>query len=179
MMTEVQNKQNPFTNKFIRKMNSSGAWVTVGEERAGTIDIAVELNEYDLLRKLIETTAAVLDISTATEKLVLDFIFMKSTKFELREEPVFIDLEAAQKYFSKRGKAISKSSFQRSMKKLLKSGIIAPTNKKSWFYLNPDVFDLGTSFLVKTKYVLRKTNSRCAETSDFLCEDEPMFVLRR
>lgn len=175
-MSGCKEESNPFLGKFPRIKNKSNAWVSVGEGGCSTLDVLLELKKDDFIAELMEALAEILDLSSKNEKLLFGFVLATANKFDIRGEPVYLDLSRAQKYALARGRAISKSTFQRCLKNFSGAGLIAPSGKKAWFYLNPDIFGLTKEFSVRVKYKIRQEEKKCDQTQDFFAGKECVLV---
>ncbi len=178
-MTAKTDFPNPFLDKFPRKKNNAGAWVSVGEGGCSTFDMVLELDKDRFANELLKQLADTLNLSSKNEKLLFGFVIAAAKRFEISTEPVFLDLAQAKKYVEKKGVSISKSTFQRVLKAFADSGLIATSEKKSWFYLNPDIFGLTDEFSVRVKYTAKKKTKKCDQTDDFFAGNGCMMVPRR
>jgi hypothetical protein len=178
-MGETIEATNPFLSKFSRKKNSKGAWVSVGEGGRSTFDAVLELDKNLFLDELMRQLADMLGLASKNEKLLIEFIFSIVKKCDIRNEPVFLDLSGAKKYAKKKGKSVSKSTFQRGLTSFSHAGLILPSEKKAWFYLNPDIFGLTGEFSVRVKYTTRKNSKKCDQTGDFFTGRECILVPKR
>ena len=178
-MPKNTNPPNPFLVKFPRKKNDDGAWVSVGEGGCSTLDIALELDKGRFFDELLNQLASALNISFKNERLLFGFVLATAKKCDIKEDPVFLDLVRAKKYSASKGRSISKSTFQRCLRSFSDAGLIAPSEKKSWFYLNPDIFALTDEFSVRVKYTAKRKSTKCEQTKDFFSGNECVLVPRR
>lgn len=177
-VTAKTDSPNPFLEKFPRKKNNDGAWVSVGEGGCPTFDMVLELDKDRFANELLKQLADTLNLSSKNEKLLFGFVIAAAKRFEINTEPVFLDLAQAKKYAAKKGSSISKSTFQRCLKSFSDAGLIFPSEKKSWFFLNPDIFNLTDEFSVRVKYLVGKKVAKCAQTEDFFAGNECIMVPR-
>lgn len=168
--------ENPFVGSFVRKMGSDGEWVSLGEEGRSLIEVSVELTGTMFEDRLIEVISKSLGVSFPSEKIMLRFLFDESKHIDLTEKACFIDFERAQKYAKRKSRSISKSSFQRAMKRFIDIGLMATSHKKSWFFFNPDVFSKNSSFSVTTNFILTKNKAKPSGMDDFFSGSECMLV---
>ena len=167
LVTKIIDSPNPFVGKFPRKKNNDGAWVSVGEGGCSTLDMVLEIDKDSFFDELVKNLANTLNLSSKNEKLLFGFIASAAKRFDIEKEPVYLDIAQAKKYAMKKGGAVSKSTFQRVLKAFADSGLIATSENKSWFFLNPDIFGLTDEFSVRVKYTARKKSKKCDQTEDF------------
>ena len=175
-MTGLSSTENPFVGSFVRKMGVDGEWISLGEEGRSLVDVSIELTKDEFEDMIIDVISKRLGVSVPSEKTMLRFLFDESKHVDLSEASCFIDLESAQKYAKRKSKSVSKSSFQRAMRRFIDLGLIATGHKKSWFFFNPDVFSRKSSFSVTTNFILTKNKVKPSGMNDFFSGSECMLV---
>lgn len=175
----MESNGNPFLKKFPRYNFGENSWVSVGEQEAGAFDVIIELTRDEFMDKLVECLSRYLNIKHLSEKYMLSFIFGISKKYNIKTEAVFLNLSDAKKFIkSSLGKEISKSSYQRAIRRFIASGIIYPSKRNSWFYFNPDIFEVNQSFSVSQTYSIKKKSKKCEDTMDFFSQDQCVLSSR-